>query len=118
MTDRLCKNIPGLQSYKQGRECILAFEDGIGQALVDLCKVNNDDNAMCLARAADIIREQFFLTDEDSTLTNGNNAVPHSLVMLVQMILEGFSLKNQLEVSKNCYSQPIAELIKLLRVEY
>ena len=64
LKDRLCKYIPGLQSYKQGRECVLAFEDGIGQALVDLCKINNDENAMCLARAADIIREQLFLNDD------------------------------------------------------
>ena len=30
-----CKYIPGLQSYKQRHECVLAFEDGDGQALVD-----------------------------------------------------------------------------------
>ena len=89
-----------MQSYKQGRECVLAFEDGIGQALVDLCKINNDENAMCLARAADIIREQLFLTDDESNMIDGKNVVPQSLVMLIRMILEGSSIKDQIQTSK------------------
>ena len=118
LRDRLCKNIVGLKSYKQGRECVLAFEDGIGQALVDLCRISNDDNAMCLARAADIIREQLFLTDDESTMIGGKNVVPHSLVMLLQMILEGSSIKDQLDVAKNNYAQSIAELIKFNSVKH
>src|SRR6218665_1629253 len=118
LKERLCKNIAGLKSYKQGRECVLAFEDGIGQALVDLCRINNDDNAICLARAADIIREQLFLNDDDeSSMIGDQNCVPGSLVMLVQMILEGSSIKDQLDVSKNNFSQSIAELIKFNSVK-
>ena len=117
LKERLCNNIPGLSSYKQGRECILAFEDGIGQALIDLCKINNDDNAICLARAADIIREQLFLND-DSPSTGSQNVVPQSLVMLVRMILEGSSIKDQLDISKNNFSQSIAELIKFNSVKH
>jgi len=117
LKDRLCKNIARLNSYKQGRECVLAFEDGIGQALVDLCKINNDDDAICLARAADIIREQLFLNDDESTI-GSQVVVPHSLVMLVRMILEGSSIQDQLDVAKNNFSQSIAELIKFNSVKH
>ena len=57
--------------------------------LLILSKINNKNNAMCLARVANIIREQLFLTDDESTMIDGKNVVSPSLVMLVRMILEG-----------------------------
>ena len=63
-----------------------------------------------------IIREQLFLTDDESNMIDGKNVVPRSLVMLIQMILEGSSIKDQIRTSKNNYSQSIAELIKFKKL--
>jgi len=35
---------------------MLSFEDDIGRALRNACLGDNDDEAICLAKAADIIR--------------------------------------------------------------
>ena len=56
LKERILANVPGLQAYKQGRDVILSFDDDIGHALQDSCVDDDDDEAICLAKAADIIR--------------------------------------------------------------
>jgi len=50
--DKICKYVPQLEAYPQGRNVLLAFKKDIGQALADACKYNTDEDALCLARAA------------------------------------------------------------------
>ena len=48
--------MPGLQAHKQGRDVMLSFDDEVGHTLRDVCVDDDDDEAICLAKAADIIR--------------------------------------------------------------
>ena len=51
-------------------------------------------------------------------MIDGKNVVRQSLVMLVRMILEGSSIKDQIQTSKSNYSLSIAELIKFNSVKH
>ena len=48
--------MPGLQAYKQGQVALLNFNNDIGHALRDACLDDCDDEVICLAKAAQIIR--------------------------------------------------------------
>lgn len=56
-------------------------------------------DAICLGHTADI-REQLSIDDE-SMMTGSQIVVHYSLVMLLRMILEGLSIKDQLESIKD-----------------
>ena len=92
-------NVPGLNSYKQGREVIPSFDDGVGHALRDACVDDADDEAICLAKVADIIRRDMFglHTWFDGYFSRGcrEDAVPKSLVALVSMIMDGLNIKKR-----------------------
>ena len=49
-------HFPDLKAYKEGRNVVLAFDREIGAALRKFCKEDFDDGAICLARAAKIVR--------------------------------------------------------------
>ena len=89
--------MPGLNSYKQGRDVIPSFNDDVGHALRDACADDADDEAICLAKAAYIIRRNMFglHTGFDGSFPLGcqEDDVPKSLVALVSMIIDGFNIK-------------------------
>ena len=91
--------MPDLNSYKQGRDVMLSFDDDVGHALRDACLDDADDEAICLAKAADIIRRDMFgmHTGFDGSFPRGcqEDAVPKSLVALVSMIMDGINIKKR-----------------------
>ena len=96
---RLLANIPGLRAFKQGRNVMLSFEDDVGLALKEATLDDYDDEAICLANAAQIVRR--YMQQKTSTFTGsfGNNcqeeAIPQSLLALVSMIMDGTNIKKQ-----------------------
>jgi len=96
---RLLANIPGLRAFKQGRNVMLSFEDDVGLALKEATLDDYDDEAICLAKAAQIVRRD--MQQKTSTFTGsfGNNcqeeAIPQSLLALVSMIMDGTNIKNK-----------------------
>ena len=90
-------NVPGLNSYKQGRYVIPSLNDDVGHVLRDACVDDADDEAICLGKAAYIIRRNMFglHTGFDGSLPRGcqDDAVPKSLVALVSMIMGGLNIK-------------------------
>ena len=50
-------NIPDLQAHKQGRNVLLAFQDDIGLALKRAFESDFDEEAIVLAKAAEIVRK-------------------------------------------------------------
>lgn len=94
LKNRILANMPGLQAYKQGRDVLLSFSDDVGNALRDACVDDCDDEAICLAKAAQIIRRDLIGVQtqfDGSSFPQGcqEEAVPKSLVSLVSMILDG-----------------------------
>ena len=52
--------MPGLNSYTQVRDVMLSFDDDVGHALREACLDDAHDEAICLAKAADVIRRDMF----------------------------------------------------------
>ena len=84
--------MPGLNSYKEGQDVILSFDDDVGHALRDACTDDADDEAICLAKTADIIRQNMsgLHTGFDGSIPRccQEDAVPKSLVALVSTIMD------------------------------
>jgi len=63
LNDKICALVPSREPFKQGRNVLLAFKSDVDQALADSCMNRSDENAMCLARAGEIVREELFLQE-------------------------------------------------------
>ena len=59
LKSRLLGICPEIRSFNQGRDCYIAFDEDIGDILKDPKKRNYDNDAVLLAKAADIIRLEF-----------------------------------------------------------
>ena len=93
---RLLSAFPDIRVYMQGRSVMLTFDDDVCAALKKACDHDNDDDAMHLARAARVVRKEMF--DWKFTFTGSfseHDSVPHSLLALVNMIMEGPNIKHQ-----------------------
>ena len=93
LKNRILANMPGLQSYKEGRDVLLSYNDDVGNALRNACLDDCDDEAICLAKAAEIIRRDMTNVDtqfDGSSFEQGcqEASVPRSLLALVSMILD------------------------------
>ena len=60
LKNRILSQIPDLSEHKEGRDVLLAFREDIGPALYKLCEDNYDDEAICLAKAAKVVRRDVF----------------------------------------------------------
>ena len=114
LKDKLCEYIPHLEGYQQGRNVLMTFRGDIGQALADACQ-ERVTNAVTLARAAEIVREEMFQNEQafDGSLPIDceEKFVPSSLLTLVKMVLEGPSIKYQ-SLNANGAALSLAQLIK------
>ena len=93
---RLLSAFPDIRAYMQGRSLMLTFDDDIGAALKKACDQDSDDDAMHLVRAARVVRKEMF--DWKFTFSGSfddHDSVPHSLLALVNMVLEGPNIKRQ-----------------------
>ena len=56
LKNRILAHIPELKAYKEGREVLLAFDSDMGYAIHKFCDEDYDSEAICLAKAAKIVR--------------------------------------------------------------
>lgn len=104
LKERILAMVPDLQAYKQGRDVLLVYEDDVGKVLSKVHQECYDDDAMHLARAANIVRKAMFEVNNSFNGTfaqdcQSNYSVPALLLSLVNMILYGPNLKSQSECS-------------------
>ena len=98
--ERLIQHCPELKSYKDGRDVLLAFSEGVAAVLKKATEINSDREAMLIAKTACITRRDL-LNMEKSTFhgifeTNcQETSVPQSLRSLLEMIMGGVSIKTQ-----------------------
>lgn len=118
---RLLAQLPGLRSQSKGRDVLLAFDEDIGEALGKACEQDCDTEAVHLARAAQIVRRYMF---EDTSRFRGSfpggcqeDSVPNVLVAIVNMVLDGPSIKNQSHFSSTQAALSIAQLLKFNSVK-
>ena len=89
-----------MQAQKKGREVLLTFEEDIGTALAKACELDSDNDAIHLACAAKIVCNHMFgeaKSFTSFTLGCQKESVSPLLLALVNMILEGPSIKEQSE---------------------
>ena len=120
LKERLLAQLPGLRAQSKGRDVLLAFDD-IGEALGKACEQDCDTEAVHLARAAQIVRRYMFEdTDRFSGSFQGGcqeDSVPNVLVAMVNMVLDGPSIKNQSLSSSTQAALSIAQLLKFNSVK-
>ncbi|KAL7407599.1 hypothetical protein ABVT39_010851 [Epinephelus coioides] len=114
LKERLLAQIPDLQAQTRGRDVFLAFSDDIGAALTKACEWDSDNDAVCLAHAADIVRRHLFIELKPLTgfqETCQRDSVPNALLSLVNMVLEGPSVRNQSAYPPTSAALSIAQLL-------
>ena len=122
LKEKLIEAIPGLTAHIKGREVLLAFEEDIGSLISHALPGDKDDNAMCLERTANIVREEMF--NESSSVTGSvtqgcqKGSVPQGLLSLVTMILEGPNAKCQLTAKPSQAALTLAQLLKFNSVKH
>jgi len=100
LKQRLLAHFPNMRAQQHGRDVLLAFDDDLGDALAKACELDTDNDAVHLARAAQIVTRHII---RDDKVFNGfppecqQNSVPSALLALINMILEGPSIKHQSE---------------------
>ena len=111
---RLLTQFHDMRAQKNGRDIFLAFEEDVGAALAKVCESNNDSDAIHLAHAAKIVRNQMFGVAKSFTgfsLGCQEEPVPSLLLTLVTMILGGPSILDQ-SVDRTPAALSIAQLLK------
>eukprot|EP00112_Aurelia_sp_Birch-Aquarium-sp1_P023889 Seg731.4 transcript_id=Seg731.4/GoldUCD/mRNA.D3Y31 product="hypothetical protein" protein_id=Seg731.4/GoldUCD/D3Y31 len=97
LKEKILSLMPELGEHKQGRDVILTFKGEAGAAIFQACNQNNEEDGMCLLKAARIIRKQAFSyqkPESPSIFSDGcqEESIPLSLQNLVNMIIEGTSI--------------------------
>ena len=120
LKERLLSVLPDLQTHSQGKCIILTFDEDIGSALWKA--FNIDDDAMHLARAAQIVRKEMLqnLFDGSFKPSCEQDVIPPSLMALVRMILDGPNIKHQSEVAATTTraALSISQLLMFNSVKY
>ena len=111
------KLVPGLTEAPHGREVLLSFNKDIGSALKLVCKIDEDEDAMILAKADKLVRRVMFQKQAQFSGTFEEDcqkrSVPQNLVTLVEMILEGPNIDQQTEM-KGDRDKPVYSICQLL----
>lgn len=93
LKERLLSHFPAIRAQSKGRDIMLVFDEDIGAALGKACEQDNDSDAVHLARAAQIVRRNIFRSNHFTGPSFEENcqekSVPHQLLALVSMVLEG-----------------------------
>jgi len=121
LKQRLLSHFPDMRAQNKGRDEMLVFDKDIGAALDKACEQDSDSDAVHLARAAQIVRRHMF----DPTPFTGSfedncqeKSVPHLLLSLVSMVLEGPSIKDQIRECTTPAALSIAQILKYNSVKH
>ena len=93
MKNRFLAHFPDLTAHKEGHDILLAFNNDLGAALHRSFDHDYDDEAICLARAANIVRRDMLKMQASFAgsfdLDCQVRSMPHSLSAMVVVILNG-----------------------------
>ena len=96
LKNKLLTALSDLRAYLQGRDTLLSFEKNIGPALMMAC--SHDSDVMHLMRAAKVVHKEIFdsgfVFDGTFKANCQEEAVPPSLLALVNMILDGANIQD------------------------
>jgi hypothetical protein len=116
LKDRILSYFPDMDAHKQGRDTVLVCNEDVGAALGKACGNDTDNEAVHLARAANIVRRDMFKMKQNFSGSFNVNcqeeSVPVSLLELVSMVLYGPNITAQ--SSSVSMPQPALTLAQLL----
>ncbi|MES9882849.1 MAG: hypothetical protein ABW185_18430 [Sedimenticola sp.] len=113
--NQLLSYIPELEAHSEGRDVLLVANDNIGKLLRRSCMSGDDDEALCLSRAANIVRRDMFknkCSPFSGTFPEHcqESSVAQSMLLLITMIMHGTNIKDK----TNYTSQPALTVSQLL----
>ena len=120
LKDRILQQIPELKEHKENKKyVVLMFPEHIGPAIQYAFNNSEDDNdAIKLARAAEVIRKELFEKNYEfkGSFEEGcqKDSVPNSLVALINMILGGFNFDKFDSVSSTTRKRIALSIAQLL----
>ena len=91
---------------------MLVFDEDTGAALGKACEQDSDSDAVHLARAAEIVHRNIFSSNRSFEENCQEKSVPHQLLALVSMELEGPNIKDQIGECAIPASFSIAQMMK------
>ena len=116
LKNRLLSALPHLRAHSQGRDTLLSFEKDIGPALMMAC--HHDSDAIHLMRAAQVVCKEMFESgfsfDGSFKANCQQEAVPPSLLALVNMILDGANIKHQTQLVHTATTKPALTISQLM----
>ena len=116
LKDQLLLHVEGLKASRKGKEVLLSSEDVTGDALYDACVRSSEDDGICLAKAAKIIRREILKSKYSFKgrfdVESQKECVPSSLIHLVRMILEGTDISAEFDENTNVAALSVAQLVK------
>ena len=115
LKQRLLERFPDMRAQSKGRDVLLVFNEDIGYALDKACEQDSVSDVVHLARAAQIVRRHMFDHYPFTGSFEGNcqeKSVPHLLLALVSMVLEGPSIKDQIHQCSTQAALSIAQILK------
>ena len=101
LKNRLLGLCPEIRSFNQGRDCYIAFDEDIGDILKDAKEHNYDDDAVVLAKGADIIRPEFRIEVSWSLdqIDCQEEWIPKTFLRFIQMVLRGTNIQTDVDNS-------------------
>ena len=116
--EQLLSRIPGLQAHKRGKQIVLTPDDVDAEAILAALLYSGDQNGLHLVQVTKLVRQDLF--DGEASFSGNfgkdcqTDSVPKSLLMLVQMILEGTSLSLAADNQTKNSALQLSQLIKFI----
>ena len=122
LKNRLLSHFPDTRAQQNGKHVLLIFDEHIGIALSNACQQTYDEDSICLAKAASIVRRDMFSSSIASNGTFNNScqedALPPNLLLLVKMILEGPSIEFKSNETSQQAALSVSQIIKYNSVKH
>lgn len=115
LVQKLQQHIPALEAHNCKYGTVLSFKGDVGNALLDACNLDTDDQAVMLMRVGKLVRKEMF---EKTYHFNGSlcdeqyDNLPPSLCALVGMILGGSNVGQCID--DNDVSTAASSIVQLL----
>ena len=116
LKERLLMHLPGLKEFKQGRDVLLSFEKNISYLLREAYEADKDEQNIYIKNVIQGIRSDIFSMTNTFNGSYDKNcqleSVPFSLVTLINMLLNGANITDQVSIQN--VSQSILTISQLV----
>lgn len=113
LRQRILAYFPYMTASMSGREYFLAYDKAAGEAMLQACKDDQDEDALALLRVAKMVRKEMLqhknTFNGDLDYESQHKSVPRSLLAIVNMLLYGANIE-----ANEVVTQPSLTISQLL----